>query len=80
MNKKAWDKKGADWVDGYQRGLEEAREEAEKERLIVGETSVKFDPECIQETKEQPEVALRKMHNAACDNIVERIRALEKQS
>jgi hypothetical protein len=60
----------------FNTGLTQAAEIARKEHLVEGQTSVKFHPDCLQETKDQPEVALRKMHNAAVDNCVAAIESL----
>lgn len=62
--------------EGFAEGIEKAAKVCEEEKLIHGQTKVVFDSDCLAETKEQPEVALRKMHNAAVDNCIDGIKAL----
>ena len=64
-------------LSAREEALEACVKVAEDEKFIQGQTSVKFDSECLKETSEEPEVALRKMYNAACQNIVDGIRALK---
>lgn len=57
--------------------FEAALKLAEENKVEMGLTAVRFDPECIKETLEQPEVALRKMHNSAIDSVIDDIRQLK---
>lgn len=57
--------------------LEEAAKVADENKFVPGQTSVKIDVRCLKEFVGQPEVGLRKIHNAALDAVSIEIRALK---